>query len=139
MDPILKTIIILCCFVSLIHTRSHAQGAWNIKYVPTSSVDSTFIGKEIRFDFKKDVADSIQRDGKPISGRNMLSKEDTVKLVIGDDTTRFVEEWKIYADHGVISEQLLQCIEPGQDEVWIKEFYIKSMSRLYFTVEAVIF
>ena len=131
----LSIVIVLC----IAHLQSYSQGAWNIKYVPTGSVDSTFIGKEIRLDFKKNSTDTVTGPVQALSIRKLLSATDTVKLEIGKDSLSFVEVWKIYPDHGVVSEQFLQCLETGQSEVWVKEFYIKSISRLYFTLEAVIY
>src|SRR5687767_6711279 len=137
MNPIFKTIFFICVLACLSYANSFAQGVWNINYVPTSSVDSTFIGKEIRLDFKRNNTDTIAGTVKSLPIRKLLSTTDTIKLEIGKDSMSFVEVWKIYPDHGVVSEQFLQCLEAGQSEVWIKEFYIKSISRLYFTLEAV--
>jgi hypothetical protein len=135
----IKTTLSFVILVCIVHLQSYSQGAWNIKYVPTSAVDSTFIGKEIRLDFKRNNTDTITGPVKSLPVRKLLSTTDTVKLEIGKDSMSFVEVWKIYPDHGVVSEQYLQCLEAGQSEVWIKEFYIKSISRLYFTLEAVIY
>ena len=135
----IKTILILIFFSCLLNAGSFAQGAWNIHYLPTRSIDSTFIGKEVRLDFKRNNSDTIAGPVKSLDIRGLLSTKDTVKLEIGKDSMRFVETWKIYVDHGVVSEQFLQCLEEGQSEVWIKELYLKSVTRLFFTFDAVIF
>ena len=129
-------LVIVPCFFSV---ASFAQGAWNINYIPTRSIDSTYIGKEVRLDFKRNSSDTISGIVKSLDIRGLLSTKDTIKLEIGKDSMRFVEVWKIYVDHGVVSEQFLQCLEEGQSEVWIKELYLKSVTRLFFTFDAVIF
>src|SRR5262245_34731946 len=136
MNPILKASILCACAI-FSHAISHAQGAWNINYLPVKSIDSTFIGKEVRLDFRRNSSDTLTGPIKPFEARKLLSTSDTVKLEIGKDSMRFVETWKIYVDHGVVSEQFLQCIEEGQSEVWIKELYLKSVTRLFFTFDAV--
>ena len=135
----IKTILPLTIFIYVVQAASFAQGAWNINYIPTRSIDSTFIGKEVRLDFKRNSSDTLSGPVKSLGIRNLLSTKDTVKLEIGKDSMRFVEVWKIHVDHGVVSEQFLQCLEEGQSEVWIRELYLKSVTRLFFTFDAVIF
>ena len=91
----------LICFL-LIYQIAISQGAWNIAYLPIDSVSSNNIGLEIRIDFKsKKPAQYLNNI------RSMLSTNDTGALSIDGVSYPFTEDWKIYDDHGVCSEQFL--------------------------------
>ncbi len=103
------TIIALIIFNSL-HVFS--QGAWNLKYFPTDSLDNSFIGKEIRIDLKSSSTDTLlysKIDAFDI--RWLLYRKDTVSIMIEDYPIDFIEEWRIYPDHGVLREQFLEAKE----------------------------
>ncbi len=104
-------IIFLVAISNLLSSNIEAQGSWNIRYHPIDSVNESFIGKEIRIDFKAQASDQI--GDRKINIRRMLGRRDTVSLTIDRVHRRFLENWKIYVDHGSLVEQTLNSVDKG--------------------------
>lgn len=134
--------LLLLCILSVFLSSKPLdfQGAWNISYISPDSLNANYIGKELRIDCKRNSADTLSGSVKPLSIRKLLSRQDTVKLVLlNNDSATLVERWRIYPDHGVVSEQYLQRIDPGKGDIWIKEIYLRSITRNYLSVEVFIY
>ncbi|MEK7224538.1 MAG: hypothetical protein AAB221_02510 [Bacteroidota bacterium] len=96
-------------FLSSLLFCSHfafSQGAWDIDYLPIDSVSSKDIGKEFRLDLKTN--NPIKQFN---SIRARLSMFDTGFIYINDTSVELRENWKIYVDHGVCSEQFLVSVK----------------------------
>jgi len=109
------------------------QGSWDLKYVPESDISDNFKGKEIRIDFKRSGLDTLQQGW--VNIRVLLALNDTVDLEINSSKKKFIESWVIYADHGVLEDQSLVCIEPNCDVGIIKGIFIESISEFEMTVK----
>lgn len=115
-----------------------SQGAWNLKYVPVDSVNNSFINKKIRLDFKKTKDDTINGKVSVFDIRRLLSRQDTVSLNIKGQLYNFIENWKIYDDHGVLSEQTLVSINQKKENdktLVIKEIFIVSIDDTILTLK----
>src|SRR5690606_38032213 len=102
-----------------------AQGEWDMKYAPIDSVNNTWIGKEIRIDFKTSQDDVIIGNVSLFEIRKLLSKKDTVTLKVDEREIDFIEDWKFYVDHGVLSDQTLKATSEEQS---INELFIESVN-----------
>jgi len=126
--------IILCAFVLILLFNSNliAQGGWDLVYVPVKSINSSFIGKEIRIDFKSSDKDSINGEVDVFSIRRLLSIKDTFKINLSDKPVVFTEEWKLHVDHGILKEQCLISVgkQPGYKicEIFIRAIDESSLS-----------
>jgi hypothetical protein len=57
-------------------------------------------------------------------------------LNLSDQAIRFAENWKIYADHGVVSDQTLQSVGGSDSEqLVIKEMFVRAVLKSSITVE----
>lgn len=120
----------ICFFLS---SDGLAQGSWNMTYLPIDSVSDSLIDKEIRVDFRT----SLKGKEKWTENiRKIFSTRDTVILAVEGQSVRFVENWKIHVDHGVLSDQTLQSIN-GNDNppLVIKEMFIRAMNKSTLTLE----
>lgn len=132
--------IVWCLILILGYCQSYGQGAWNIEYLPLDSINKTHIGKEIRIDFRNNVGDSIKGKVAALSVRKLLSTTDTANLtLINNEAAVFAERWKIYPDHGAVSDQILQRIDTKGEDSWIKEMYLRSITRNFLSVEVYIY
>lgn len=114
-----------------------AQGAWNMKYLPLDSVNQSYLWKDVRLDFKRHPREKFHWTG---NIREALSKHDTIVLKVGGRPMRFFENWKIYVDHGVLSEQTLQRVTKNKSEdLIIKEMVIRAVDKASITVELYIY
>jgi hypothetical protein len=134
MDPF-KNIIptallaVASCFFS--HSGM-AQGAWSLRYLPIDSVNESFVRKEVRIDFKG------RREKFTWTGnvRAALSKHDTIHLKVQGKSMRFFEDWNVYVDHGVLSEQTLRRVTKDSTEaLTVKEVFIHAVEKATITVE----
>lgn len=114
-------------------TLSFAQGGWDLAYIPTDSIDKNLAGKEVRFDFKSSSSDTISGTVSTLKIRGLLSKKDTVNLKIDGEVKVYIEEWKYYVDHGILSDQNLKGID---DTYYIKELFVESISDSTIKVKA---
>lgn len=79
-QPILLSILFIIVIGNI-----HAQGGWNIKYVPLDSITDSLIGNEVRFDFKGEENDTLSTpDISKLEIRRILGKQDTIKLTISN-------------------------------------------------------
>lgn len=131
---VIMRVLFLVFTVRFACVEACAQGAWNIDYIPLRSVGRSLVGREIRIDFKSDTKDNAE--GR-INIRKMLSHRDTVMLRMADGPVKFVECWKIYADHGVLADQTLESIEraPGGLKTIIQKMIVRSTTQSSLTVE----
>lgn len=115
-----------------------AQGSWDLKYFPLDSLNDSFIGKELRIDFKSGItAESEFFDS---NVRTIFLRRDTVALRLFDQVIRFVENWKIYADHGALSDQTLRSVGGSEHEqIIIKEIFARAIDGYLLTVDVYIY
>lgn len=128
-----STIVILMINVF----STYAQSAWDIGYLSIDSINPSYIGKEIRIDFKSSHDDILPRE---INVRKLLAKRDTVTLNVKEKEVNFIESWKIYIDWGILKDQTLK--EIGGDkikEMQIREMYLQSMDESTLTLEIYIY
>jgi hypothetical protein len=124
---IFATTILIACTGNLF-----AQGSWNLRYLPIDSLNHSFLNREIRIDFKA----SDQDDKAEKSIRRLLVKKDTVSLELDHERKQFIESWKIYVDHGVLSDQTLRGIpKDGERSEIVKEIFIRAMDESTLTLE----
>jgi hypothetical protein len=114
-----------------------AQGVWNIYYLPVDSLKGSFIGKEIRLDFKSFSADTL-RGNPDWMERKLLSNEDTVTLILDGECRSYKENWKLYPDHGVLREQSLVSIDKKEVEQ-IKEIFLESVNESSIIIEVAVY
>jgi hypothetical protein len=131
---------IICIIAVTSGAGAFSQGAWNIKYMSLDSLNTSFIDKEIRIDFKRSNADSLNGEVNVLDIRRLLSVRDTVDLKINDKSQRFVEQWKFYVDHGDLSEQFLETANKSEKErIQIKEMFLKSINDSSLILEVVMY
>lgn len=122
--------ILLVVLLILVDIVVVAQGAWDIEYLPTDSINDSFVGKEVRIDFKSKPSERIKRK---TNLRKLLSHRDTVDLMIDGKSRIFLEKWKIYVDHGVLADQTLESLD--EDKLVIREVFIRAINKGYITVQ----
>jgi hypothetical protein len=85
--------------------NAFAQGSVNIEYVAIDSVNQSFIGKEIRIDFKS----SMENDSQFVNGHvpilALLRSRDTFSLKIKNESVKFTERWITYPDEALLRAQ----------------------------------
>ena len=123
---ILWIIVLLFPFVGL------GQGAWNIGQIDVDSLSDSFIGKEIRINFKSQKELMISTPSPIKWARSFERSEDTVKLKLSLGEIAFKENWRTWCDHGVLNEQSLISI--GKGTKWI----IGSMQLQGITSDAIL-
>ncbi len=128
---------IFCLFLLLHSVQVYSQGAWNIKYVPVSSIDKSLIGKDVRIDFKASNSDTISRAVNALTIRRLLSHNDTVNLKIDSTNITFLETWEIYVDQGSLKDQILMSTD-GEKTV-IKEICLIYIDDLFLIFEISIY
>jgi hypothetical protein len=121
-----KTAVIVIFAILIFNVKVLAQGSWNIKYLPIDSLNGSYVGKEIRIDFKSFSTDTLNESPEWME-RKLLSKEDTIKLIANGMCKSYKESWKLYPDHGVLSDQSLVCLDK-HEWVQIREIYLVSIS-----------
>ena len=118
-----------CC------TKVFSQGGWFIKYLPTDSLNHTYLGKEIRIDFKSSKDDTLRGE---INERKLLSKSDTINLEIDGQILKFSEHWRLYIDYGILKDQFLESIENCErKKIVLKEMFLISINDSSLIVEVV--
>lgn len=126
------TLIMIVCSLG-----AFSQGGWNMKYIPISSIDTTYLGKEIRIDFKANELDTINGEVKILEIRRLLSNRDSVQLSVNGKEINFIEIWRLYVDQGILREQSLESI--NNNRIQIKEIVLKSINDLTLTFEISIY
>lgn len=113
----------------------YSQGGWDLKYIPISLVDKSFIGKEIRIDFKDSINDEIHEQKiSKFKIRNLLSHESTIDLFILEESLEFKESWNLYVDQGFLNEQfLINSLNPSHK---IHQIYIENLDEDSFYLRA---
>ncbi len=114
---------------------SYSQGAWNLKYTPIDQLGKELVGSEVRIDFKSSINDTLSGVVSPISIRKLLSNNDTVHLTFDHGREIFIENWKLYPDHGVLNEQELVNLNGSV----IREQILESISKNVLTIRVKIF
>lgn len=122
--------ILLVVLLMLVNMFVVAQGAWDLKYLPTDSVNNSFVGKEVRIDFKSKPSERL---GRKTNLRKLLSHSDTVDFMIDGKSRPFLERWKVYVDHGVLADQTLEGLDEGG--LVIREVFIRAINRDFITVQ----
>jgi hypothetical protein len=112
----------ICCFT---FCNGYSQGAWDIAYLPMNRITKNIIDKEIRVDFKLNNADTI-KDVNKLNIRALLFKKDTTALIVNGTSRAFVENWKIYADNGVLSSQTLMAVD---NSIQIDKMFLIALNK----------
>src|SRR5688572_10501900 len=111
-----------------------AQGGWDLNYIPINSLNSNHIGQEIRIDFKTSDLDTLTGT---INIRSLLFYTDTTLLFVNYDPVPFQEVWRIYVDHGILREQILEGVPIRKKKnITIREMFLNSISDSVITVTA---
>ena len=102
------TIVFGLLFIGVIFPM-FSQGGWNIKYYPFKDLNSSFIGKQIFIDFKKNETDIINKTVTNHEAKYLLSdkNEDKIKLMVSGEIIWFREDWDIHVDMGAVQTQSL--------------------------------
>lgn len=112
-----------------------SQGGWDIKYVPTSMVDKTFVGMEIRIDFKDSINDNLCKEKvSKLKVRRLLFSESTVNLVVLGESLTFKEDWNLYVDQGFLKDQFL--VDTSNPSRKINQIYIEDFNKDSFYLRA---
>lgn len=132
-----RNCLFLICILLHYCTIGFCQGSWNIKYVPINNVDSFLIGKEVRIDFKKSSKDNFEGKFKTLNIRELLMINDSIKINFQDKLMNFREDWKIFADHGVLKDQSLILFP--KKSILIKEMFLIGINKNYINVNCYIY
>ena len=128
------SIVILICGLS-----AYSQGAWDINYISIEALNTSFIGKEIRIDFKASNVDTVKGEVKALAIRKLLSTKDTVSLSINNKSIGFIEHWKFYADHGALADQYLESVtKEVKKRIYIKGMFLESINDDSLILQAII-
>lgn len=131
-----RTRIFFCIIICMIYGKvAQSQGRWDIKYSSIDSINSSFIGIEIRIDFKSFKADTLKESPNWME-RKLLSNEDTVVLTLDGESRIYKENWKLYPDHGILREQSLISIDK-QEKIQIKEVFLVAIADSAFVIEVI--
>lgn len=131
----MKSIIIMVFGLILFNPDGFGQGAWDMEYLPLDSLNDSFIGRELRIDFKSGETIKTRPNGRNV--RSFFAKCDTVTLKLSGQSLRFVETWKIYVDHGTLADQTLRSVDGNKGEqLIIIEMIVRAISKSFLTVEA---
>lgn len=139
MIKLLRKICFLQLFILLALTEMvYAQGGWNINYGPLNMVDSSFIGKEVRFDFKQSGIDTLLSSTiSKINVRELLHRQDSVELNVAGKKINFIERWEFYSDQGFVQDQYLESFgSSGTTPFKIEKMILKKISNKFIYVEA---
>jgi hypothetical protein len=126
-------IMILC------GTNAFSQGSWDVKYVSLDALNTSFIGKEIRIDFKASGSDTLHGEVSSLRIRKLLSKSDTVNLNINNKPVQFIERWKFYVDDGTLKDQVLESVDKDEKKkIRIKEMFLESINDDSLVLQAMV-
>lgn len=127
-------IAILVCSISV-----YSQGTWDINYISIGALNTSFIGKEIRIDFKASNVDTVSGEVKTLAIRRLLSKKDTVSLIVNNKSVEFIEHWKLHVDHGVLTDQYLESItKEVKKKISIKGMFLESINDDSLILQAIV-
>lgn len=105
-----------------------------MKYLPLDSLNDSFIGTELRIDFKSNRNTKTKSTDRNV--RKIFARRDTVTLEVAGRSLRFVENWKIYVDHGTLFDQTLQSIDGSDSEkLVIREMFVRTIDESSITFE----
>jgi hypothetical protein len=136
----MRKLIYISIILTFCSTGVFSQGAWNINYIPMDSLNNSFLGKEIRIDFKSSGKDVVLGKKDDFNVRRLLSKQDTVILDINGQEIKFIEQWRIYVDHGVLREQFLESLDgSSRNKIQIIEIFLESINDSSLTLEVKIY
>lgn len=131
---IVCSIVILICSIS-----AYSQGAWDINYISLGALNTSFIGKEIRIDFKASNVDTVKGEVKALAIRKLLSTKDTVSLSINNKSVEFIEHWKFYVDQGVLADQYLESVtKEVKERICIKGMFLESINDDSLVLQAMV-
>jgi hypothetical protein len=136
---ILKCKYVHIILMALISNMSGlSQGVWDMNYVPVNLLNESYLGKEVRLDFKSTKKDRV-RNNKVISIRKLLSTRDTFTLNFESQVLQFKENWIFYPYHGILSEQNLEFDKTNSQKFQIREIYINSISNSTITIQTCLY
>jgi hypothetical protein len=115
------TLLVLLTFIG------HAQGGWNIGYLPVDSISKNHIGRVVRPDFKTKNPWLNAAGQRGI--RSYVGTTDTGIVTIDTTTLMLAERRKIYADHGSYSEQYLECLNCENGAFLVYDAEIKDVDE----------
>ena len=100
--------IVLVLLTILLSQKSNSQGGWDINYLPINVVDESYIGREIRVDFRQSLGDILNDNTvSKLKIRELLYRQDSITLKIRDVEMVFTEKWLLYPDQGLMRDQYL--------------------------------
>lgn len=130
---VVKTLLIALTLTFTAFQECYSQGAWNMQYYPLDSLNDAFEGKEIRVDLKKSDLDVYDSE---VNIRRHFNTNDSAYVTIDNKSKLLIERWKIYVDHGVLSDQYLECTDMSSKKRHvIREIYLKSVNDKFLTLE----
>jgi hypothetical protein len=122
-------LIFMLLGISIFSQDCLSQGSVDIEYFPINSVNQSFIGKEIRIDFK-----SANNVNVPTS----ILTRDTFTLKIKNDSIKFIEKWLMYADEVLLREQSFRSRDLN-NAIQIYELILEHIDAASITVSATIY
>lgn len=99
---------------------SMSQGVWDIAYIPVDSMPRMKAGTTVRIDFKSPV-----HTKRVNSIRSLLQYRDTISIQLDGQRMVFQEHWKLYADHGVLTDQFLTNVN-HPNKIIIRQVTLRS-------------
>lgn len=115
--------LILYLVFALFGNNTFAQGSVDIEYFSIDSINSSFIGKEIRIDFKS--LEKSEADQPKIAKSALFG--DTFSLEINNKKTVFIEKWVFYIDEKRLKDQSFRSRNLHSD-IQIHEMTIEHMN-----------
>jgi hypothetical protein len=122
--------LFFCSILVFFRLNAIAQGSVNIEYFDIDSINQSFIGKEIRIDFK-----STNNVGIPTTG---VLYRDTFVLKIKNDSIKFVERWITYPDQKLLREQSFRSRD-WNNAIQIHEMILEHIDTKSIQVRATIY
>jgi len=123
-------------FLGIIYPM-YSQGGWDIRYTPLKNIDSSFVGKQISIDIRKNEADTIKTKDFIVRSLLIKNSEDSIELSILGKKLVFKEDWNIYTDMGYVGKQFLESIE--NEDLKIKEMFLLKVYDCKILVKAKLF
>lgn len=130
---ILKATYILTSLVFISHP-AFSQGSWDIDYIKIYDLDESYIGQQIRPDFRSNESDTLSGE---IIIRKLLSEKSILSVEVDGKKVEFQEKWIIYPDHGNLYDQYLESTNQNEvGEIKIQDIFLESISKNEVSVQA---
>ncbi len=110
MTEVLSNHLTYFCIFVFFRLNAFAQGSVDMEYVAIDSVNQSFIGKEIRINFKSSEEKEANSTGIPAFYSARISRRDTFSLKIKSESIIFIERWINYIDGASLREQSFRSL-----------------------------